>query len=149
MTIWRVGTWVILILLAAALLVALPCSDDDMVAAATKPSAHFQTTSEGTGERFLAGPFAAGTQLGITSFTIAAPKESAPVSVALRVAHGAGGACEGFAIAQPQLSAQVPAGNTLNLVFPEPLFITEPTESWCLWLENDVFTMTTIVGVKN
>jgi hypothetical protein len=149
MTIRRVVTFAIRILIVGVLLVTLAGSGDGKVAAATKTAAHFQTSSEGNGERFLAGPFEPGTQLGITSFTVTAPKESAPIAIALHVAHGAGSSCQGFVIAPSRSLVQVPAGNTLHLVFPQPLIATDATQSWCLWLETDVFTGTTIVGVRN
>ncbi len=148
MTAWRGGASSILVLIAVTLLATIPGSREGQLAAATKPAAHFQASSEGIGERFLAGPFPAGTQLEIASLTVAAPKESAPVLVSLHVAHGTGGDCPAFAIAPPQLSAEVPSGNTLHLGFPEPVIGTDATENWCLWLATDVFTVTTIVGVR-
>jgi hypothetical protein len=96
MAIRKVATFVTSVSVAAALLVTLPGSGGGKVAAATKTAAHFQTTSDGIGERFLAGPFAAGTQLAISSFTVIAPNQFSPASVVLRVAHGTGSACSDF-----------------------------------------------------
>jgi hypothetical protein len=90
-----------------------------------------------------------GTQLAIASLTVDAPKESTPVVIAMRIAHGEGGSCPGFAIGPALIVAQVPAGNTLHLDFREPLIATHATESWCLFFESDVFTDVTIVGVTN
>jgi hypothetical protein len=147
MTMRRIGVTVTF--LVAALAVVLPRLRHDRAAAAPRGPVHFQSFSNGTGERYVAGPFAAGTQLAITSLTVAAPLESTPVVVGFRIAHGAGSSCVGSAIGAETIFAQAPAGDTLHLNFPEPLLATHATESWCLFFESDVFTDVTIVGVTN
>ncbi len=69
--------------------------------------------------------------------------------VGLRIAHGEGNSCPGFVLGTALTYVQVPAGDTLQLAFAEPLIATYATEGWCLFLESDVFTDVTIVGVTN
>jgi hypothetical protein len=147
-TIWRIGTFVS-VLTVGALLATPPGMGASKVSAAPRVPKHFQSFSNGTGERYVAGPFAADAQLAIASLTVDAPKESSPVVVGLRIAHGAGSSCPGFALEGGLTYVQVPPGDTLHLAFAEPLIATYANERWCLFLGSDVVTDLAIVGVTN
>jgi hypothetical protein len=150
MTIQRAaGSIVSLVFVGSVLTLAFPAVFSGRVAAAPKPT-HFQAASNAGAGRDLAGPFAAGTQLGITSLTVAAPGTATSTQFGIRVTHGVGSSCEGFAFDSGPIFATVPADATLHLTFPEPLVATHATESWCLHIDQAaVFTQVTIVGVTN
>jgi hypothetical protein len=151
MTIQRiVGSFVSLVVVGGVLSLMFPGLFVDKVTAASKTPTHFQTVSNALGGRFLAGPFAAGTQLGISSLTVAAPGQSTSTQFGIRVFHGVGATCEDLSFGPAPLFAAVPADATLHLTFPEPLVATHASESWCLYVDQGaVFTQITIVGVMN
>ena len=144
-----VGSIVSLILVGVVLSLMFPGLFVGRLTAAPKPT-HFQAASNAFGSRFLAGPFPAGTQLGISSLTVSAPGQFTSTQFGLRVFHGFAASCDDLSFGPGPIFAAVPADSTLHLVFPEPLVATHATESWCLEIEHEnVFTQVTIVGGLN